>query len=186
MSKKSLALVGLIVGMSTAQAAIITQDLGWQGPNGYSMSGTFSYSDALSGPITGAQLSSLVIDGFLNGSPIGSWDLANGFAGFTFNFNFNATTLLFAQSGNSGGSNGQDWNDTLGGNTCPNPGFGFTSGSAGQGLCVNGSFVSASLSDEVFNLTASPASGVPEPATGALVGLAALGLFFHRVRSNPL
>ena len=49
MSKKSLALVGLIVGMSTAQAAIITQDLGWQGPNGYSMSGTFSYSDALSG-----------------------------------------------------------------------------------------------------------------------------------------
>ena len=93
--------------------------------------------------ITGAQLSSLVIDGFLSGSPIGSWDLANGFAGFNFNFNFNATTLLFAQSGNSGGSNGQDWNDTLGGNTCPNPGFGFTSGSAGQGLCVNGRLSSA-------------------------------------------
>ena len=187
MSRKWLALVGLVIGMSiagmgTAQAAIITENLGWQGPNGYSMNGTFSYSDALSGPITGAQLSSLVINGFLSGSPIGSWDLANGFAGFTFNFNFNATTLLFAQGGNSGGSNGQDWNDTLGGSTCPNPGFGFSSGSAGQGFCVDGSFVSASLSDGVFNLTASPA-GVPEPATGALVGLVALGLFFRRVRS---
>lgn len=184
MAKKWLALVGLVIGMGTAQAGIITMNLGWQGPNGYTMDGTFSYSDALSGPITGSQLSSFVIHGFLNGSSIGSWDLASGFAGFNFNFNFNATTLLFAQGGTSGGSTGQEWDVTSGGNTCPSPGLGFSSGVGGQLLCLNGGPVNDSFSSQVFNLTASPVSGVPEPATGVLVGLAALGLFFRKVRSD--
>ncbi len=184
MAKKWLALVGLIAAVGTAQAGIITMNVDWQGPNGYTMDGTFSYSDALSGPITGGQLSSLVINGFHNGSPIGSWDLANGFSGFNFNFNFNATSLLFAQGGLSSGPDGQNWDVTTGGNTCPAPGLGFSSGSAGQALCANGSFVNDSFQDQVFNLTASPVSGVPEPASGVLVGLAALGLFFRKVRSG--
>jgi hypothetical protein len=184
MARKCLALIGLIVGMSTAQAGIITQSLSWQGPNGYAMTGTFSYSDALSGPITGGQLSTFVIQGFQTGSPIGSWNLASGFPGFNFNFNFNATTLVFAQGGTSGGSTGQEWDVTSGGNTCPNPGFGFASGLGGQGLCVNGSFVNDSFNSGVFNLTASPASAVPEPATGALTGLAALGLFLRKIRTG--
>jgi len=72
-----------------AQASEVYENISWTGGGGYTMTGTFSYSSSLSGPITGSQVDSLFIEGFLGGSPVGSWDLSSGYAGFLFNFNFN-------------------------------------------------------------------------------------------------
>jgi hypothetical protein len=152
-------------------------DISWTGTGGYSMTGQFSYADSLAntGVITGSKLDTFMITGFLNNTQVGSWNLTQGFAGFSFNFNFNTTTLLFPQGGISSGTTGQDWDVTTGGEHCPNPGFGFSSGSGSQGVCVNnGGFVGSTVID---NLTATPAPATaPEPFSAALcfTGLATL------------
>jgi hypothetical protein len=153
---------------STAFASEVTDDLSWTGPNGYTMTGSFSYSSGLSGWITGSNLDSFSITGYENGTEVGSWDLSSGYAGYTFNFNFDVDTLAFGQGGFSGSSTGQDWDDLEGGEGCPSPGMGFSSGSGGQGLCVDGNWVDASFQSGTYDLTASPAapaSVTPEPST---------------------
>ena len=177
----------LILTPAVGLAGVITEGISWIGPNGYTMTGQFQYSDTLvnTGVIVGSQLTSLSIEGFLNGSEIGSWNLASGFAGFTFNFNFDTTAMTFPQGGYSAGPTGQDWDDITGGSGCPNPGFGFASGSGGQGLCVNGSLVGGSTQWGIFDLQAVPSSsGVPEPATVALVGIGSLLLLRRRTRGR--
>ncbi len=186
MNRINVHIVGVAAGMflinGIASAGSITNAISWTGVGGYTMTGQFQYSDTLAntGNIVGSQLSSFFIQGFLNGSSIGSWNLASGFTGFLFNFNFNTTTLTFAQGGATTTPTGQAWNTTAGGSTCPNPGFGFASGSAAQGFCVNGSIVNASGSPP--NALVATA-GVPEPATLALVGLGSLFLLCRKPKS---
>ena len=186
MTLRSIIIVAfLILAPVVGSAGVVTEGISWIGADGYTMTGQFQYSDTLAntGMIAGSQLTSLSIQGFLSGSPIGSWNLASGYAGFTFNFNFDTTALTFAQGGYSSSPTGQDWDVTTGGGTCPNPGFGFSSGSGGQGLCVNGSFVVASY-QSVYDLQAVGVGSVPEPATVALVGIASLALLRRRTRAR--
>lgn len=134
---------------------------------------------ANTGVITGSQITSLSIQGFHNGTPIGSWDLSSGYAGFTFNFNFDTTAMTFPQGGLSTGPDGQDWNVAMGGISCPSPGFGFSSGSGGQALCVDSALVYDSFRYLAFTLQAVEASvpgAAPEPGTLALAAAGALAL----------
>jgi PEP-CTERM motif-containing protein len=168
----------LVLLAGAAEAGTITENLSWTGTSGYSLNGTFSYSDSLSGWITGSQLTSFSIEGFLNGNPVGSWNVADGVSpgALSFNFNFNATTLLFGQGGLSGGQQGEIWN--VGVSCSDSSAFGFASGANRQVLCVNGVEEGDTTS---FNLTASPAS-VPEPTAFlmALLGTAVLAWFAAR------
>jgi len=161
-----------------AQASTITEDFSWTGSDGYTMTGSFSYPSSLSGAITGSQLTSFSMEVFLDGTEVGSWNLSSGYAGYTFNFNFNATTLTFFQGAGdlSYGPMGQDWDDLPGLAGCPDSGVGFASGSAEQGVCVNNT-------DEGFtstyNLTATSAvASAPEPAAVSmtLIGIAGLAM----------
>jgi hypothetical protein len=173
--------VALFLLISTAsRASEVTDSISWTGSDGYTMTGTFSYSSSLTGWITGAQVDALTITGFENGTEIGTWSLSSGYAGYSFNFNFDVTTLEFGEGGDSASLTGQDWNDTYGGTGCPTSGIGFSSGSGAQGLCTNGRFNSDSMTGD-YNLTASPyesVSSTPEPSTlwlmltggGALLG----------------
>lgn len=175
-------LAAILLGLNGgAQASTTSLDFTWTGSDGYTMTGSFSYDSSLTGPITGAQLESFSIEGLLDGTPIGSWDLATGYAGYEFNFNFDATTLMFAQGGLSSGSTGQDWNDITSGVGCPDPGFGFSSGAGSQGVCVNNGGFEGSTS--IDNLTVTSAAS-PEPASEGLVAPAGLGMIFLWVRRS--
>lgn len=166
-----------------AQAATITEDFSWTGSDGYTMTGSFSYPSSLTGAITGSQLTSFSMEVFLDGTGVGSWNLASGYTGYTFNFNFNATTLTFPQGTGdlSYGSMGQDWDDLPGLAGCPDPGVAFASGAAAQGVCVNNALEGFT---STYNLVAtSAAASTPEPAavSTTLLGIAGLAILRRRL-----
>ncbi|MEM9217716.1 MAG: PEP-CTERM sorting domain-containing protein [Cyanobacteria bacterium P01_F01_bin.150] len=161
----------------TAQAAIVGYDISWTGSNGYTLEGMFGFDDSLlgTGAIDETSLSSFTIEGFQNGSSIGSFDLSDGLASSSpFNFNFDTISETFIIGGDSDSITGQSWN------FFGNP-FGFGSGSAGQAIRLNNSFVSfVGANDSTLIATRkdsdfSDVSAVPEPLT--VIGtLAAIGI----------
>lgn len=183
--RKLAASAALALGLglpSAGNAAIV--DFSWTGAGGYTMTGQFSFSDALlgTGNITASSLSSFSFTGYLNNSSIGSWNyFVDGLAaGNSFNFNFNTTLLTFGQGGGNLSTTGEAWNTVGSSSGCLASSIAFVSGSNGQGLCLNGVFLTDSKLRNGFALTAQleqpPAVGVPEPASVLLVGLALLGL----------
>ena len=78
------------------------------GANSYSMTGMFSFPDALvnTGLINASHLDTFMITGFLNNSPIGSFQLGTT----PINFNFDTTSFTFPTGGQSQSAAGQEWN----------------------------------------------------------------------------
>ena len=126
--------LSLMVVVPMAEAT--TQNLAWVGDNAYAMKGTFSYEHSLigTGLIDETQINTLMIEGFQHGASVGTWHLADGLGGgaLPFNVNFDATTNLFSVGGTTSSATGQAWNANA------NPGFGFASGNAEQGLFLDG------------------------------------------------
>jgi hypothetical protein len=178
--KRFIVAGALLAASAAAHAAVYT--ISWTGSGGYSMTGSMSFSDALlgTGPITASSLTSFSIEGFLGAASVGTWDrFADGLGvGFNFNFNFDTTTEQFLTGGFSASSTGQDWNTTTGGSTCNT--FGFSSGSASQGLCINGSSFVGAIPISQPTLIATRVSSVPEPSALALLGVALAGFAFAR------
>ncbi len=178
----------LLAAVPAAQAAVYT--LSWTGNNSYAMTGSFAFDDALlgTGRINSSVLTAFSINGYQGATAIGSFDLfADGplVPPDTFNFNFDTTTETFYVGDLSFGLNGQDWGVGAGGTPCNTTGFGFSSGSGSQGLCVGGNWVGASaISVGASTLTASRGTSVPVPVPGtlALAGLALLGVALGRSR----
>lgn len=184
-----LALAGALAGAGGAEAASYAID--WTGENDWTMTGRFSFADALLGSlVTFAELDDLAIAVFEAGTPMGARSLAvDGPGSHTaaFNFNFDSATGLFRVGGASDGPTGQEWFSSNGGAECDT--IGFSSGSWAQGLCIEGrNFVDEAYVVGRSTLTATRlpdppgvAPGVvPLPASlpllaGGLLGLAVLG-----------
>ena len=152
--------------------ATVAYDISWTGANGYSMTGDFSFDDSiLGGLIIASDVSSLSIEGFLNGLSVGS------FIGLPITFNFDSATELFVvgPSANCSGDGGQIWGDiTFCGGS---PGFAFAQGSSTEGLYVNGVWIESStvpISETTLFATRQPA--VPIPPALWLFGSGLLGL----------
>lgn len=175
--------LGAFMALSTtlAHAIPVMYDIDWTGSNNYTMDGSFSFDDSLlgTGDITASALDSFMIEGFHNGSSIGSWDyFADGLgAGFSMNFNFDTISESFIVGGLSFGTAGQNWNTTSGGVSCDT--FGFSSGNAAQALCASGSIIGASFID-IADSTLTATRSVPEPSILALLSLGLVGLGFTR------
>jgi len=170
---------GLTISLFPATpASAISLNIGWTGANGYTLTGNFSYPDALigTGRINGSALTSFNIQTFLNGSSLGTW---NPSLGGTFNFNFDTTTETFFVGGTSGSLNGQIWgiNSTT---------VGFVSGSSFQALTSAGAAIDSSflpVGQSTLTATRAATATVPEPGTvGALALLGLGGLATKRVR----
>ena len=156
-------------------------NIGWTGSGGYSMTGMFSYSDALinTGAIDETQIDTLMIDVLLNGVSQGTWNMADGqgAGALAFNFNFNTTTETFLVGGLSPGLTGQRWNFMA------NPGVGFISGNSAQSVNIDGtSFGSVSITLRRLTATRKTAPPIPEPSTFLLFGTGMLGLLGYAAR----
>ena len=161
-------------------------DISWTGSNGYTMTGLFEYTDSLSGTINGSQLDSFSIQGFKNGTSIGSWNPSSEqLSSSSFNFNFDTTTETFLTGGRSDSLTGQLWN-------VPNSlGLGFFSGNSSQGFWINGRLEPTSqliIGSTVTTVGLSPSTlhaiPNPEPSTILLLGTGLLGLLLYRHRQR--
>lgn len=174
------AVATLLCVASAGPAGAIAFNISWTGADGYTMTGMFSYDDSLinTGPIDETSVDTLMIEGFLNGGSIGTWDLvADGLsAAANFNFNFDTTTEMFLVGGLAASSSGQQWNVI---NCASHTDMGFFSGSATQGVCHSGV---ASGEIPVGQSTLTAIRKVPEPATMAILSLGLAGLGFVRRR----
>lgn len=174
----------LVGGISTAHA--IGFNISWTGANNYTMTGMFGYDDSLinTGAIDETQLDFFMIEGFLNGGSIGTWDLADGVTtSFPFNFNFDTNTEAFLVSGGGTSNTGQLWN--LDGN----PGLGFIINGPGNnqgfsldGLIIANSFLPTSPSN--LSATRKASAPIPEPSTMLLLGTGLAGIIAWR-RKHP-
>jgi len=121
--------MGLVVPNA---AKAVTYDISWTGSNGYSLTGSFSFDDSLTGIIRDYAVDTFMIEGFHNGESLGTWNLTDGTDGpHPFNFNFDVAKAEFIIGGLSDSNRGQAWNRRA-------TGLGFESGNNHQVITLNG------------------------------------------------
>ncbi len=113
----------------------------WEGSGGYSMTGALAYpGEMANGILREDDLECFVIEGFLNGEPIGSWGLGALTLDTTWVLTFDAGEGAF-EVWSPGAGMPQAWNMDGIGNDCGPDGFGFNIGNAAQDLCVDQSLI---------------------------------------------
>ena len=182
MKRKIALCLTLLLLSFGAYSAPVTYDISWTGLTGFSMTGSFSFDDSLlgTGAINESSLLSFNIEGFSNGTLIGSFDpFADSplLGSDIFNFNFDTTTNQFLIDGTSLATS-QQWGTDISGTSCSTTGFGFESDSVYQSVCFSplGGFLGqSSIPTSSSTLVATRVTPVPLPASGPL-SLLGLGL----------
>ena len=118
----------------------------WSGANGYTMTGTIGFADALmTRPIvTEEDVSLFRITGFRDGVAIGKWSLNDLVEDTTWHLRFDPRTLTFPTGGSFPGEASQGWNANGDVTDCGFGGFGFNSGNYAQDICLDGVWISES------------------------------------------
>ena len=126
--------------LSAAPALAETRYICWRGAGGYTMTGSFSFPDRLTAAdrVSGTELTAFRIEGYRDGKPLGSWDLADREPGTSWLVDYAPREGRFRLG--SGDGIYQAWNANGAVDDCGDPGFGFNAGNAGQDVCVDGAF----------------------------------------------
>lgn len=134
----------LCLAATQADAALV--HLCWVGGDGYTMTGTMEFPDALlSAPIvTEADVTRFKIAGYHHGQLIGTWDMANRTAATSWYLRYIPATMTFPTDGQVSGPIDQAWNADGTATDCGMPGFGFNAGNYAQDFCLNGVWLESS------------------------------------------
>lgn len=136
---------GIVAALAqTAQSA--TLNFCWVGGGGYTMTGTMVIPDDRMGKaiITQDDVTGFKITGYLNGTQVGSWNMDARGPDTTWHLRFVPQTMTFPTGGSFATLRSQGWNADGTASNCGTPGFGFNSGSAGQDVCIDGTYIRAS------------------------------------------
>lgn len=167
----------LLATMSAMPVSAASYLVNWTGAGGWSLDGTFSFSDDLLGEIIDEDdLDRLTFDVRLEGESQGTADLIGAGAANEFSFDSQAGTFLVDVFNN------QNWN-------YPGSGVGFVSGSVGQAVWVDGIFEGRiELEDQGSTLVAEridpPVVPLPAGAVLMLTALGTAGLILRRRRNR--
>jgi hypothetical protein len=134
----------LVLGAGPSQAALVY--FCWQGSNGYTMTGTMEFPDTLlsSSMITEADITRFKIAGYLEGTLIGTWDLADRQEFTTWYLRYIPSEMRFPTNAEVPGPIDQGWNADGTATDCGSPGFGFNAGNYAQDFCLDGIWVEPS------------------------------------------
>ena len=159
----------------SANAAPVSFDISWFGPNNYSMTGSFSFDDSLLGigTIDETDVVSMSLEAFENGVSLGSTSISPR------NLNFDTITETFIVTDLSLGPMGQSWNTD-------GSGIGFASGRRAELLYVDGEFIPDSRLDKPLSGLTATRSVVPIPAAIWFFASALTGLGLMRRKSIAL
>lgn len=160
----------LVMMASPAQAAQF--NFCWSGSNGYTMTGTIGFADALMtrSIVTETEVSLFRIVGFRDGVAIGKWSLNDLTDDTTWHLRFDPRTLTFPTGGSFPGDASQGWNANGDVTDCGPGGFGFNSGNYAQDVCLDGVWISDSSIPPETPLGATPEPVTPDCRRAPLLG----------------
>lgn len=122
----------------------------WKGDNGYTLAGRMTIADErISGRdtalLTEEDVIAFTITGYHQGIRVGSWT-AFETPGDTFHLRFDPEAMEFPTGGGTDDTY-QAWNADGTATNCGTPGFGFNGGSNAQDVCIDGTWITASMVD---------------------------------------
>jgi len=156
---------------TTAQPVPQSYEFCWVGANGYHMEGRMRLADGadVTNLLTERDVSAFRITGFLDGTALGTWSLADLTQDTAWRLNFDPVTRSFPVGGYAPAGTGQRWNASGAMNDCGVPGFGFNAGNFSQDICVNNTWIQDSIIDVFTPLPAYPlGEGPPCPSAPIL------------------
>lgn len=161
----------LVLGLILAAGPVAaeTRYICWQGANGYAMTGSFSFPDNLTGGlVTEADLTDFRIKGWLDGQPIGAWDMREATPFTSWMLRYDAGRDEF-RLGDTDTGLYQMWNAGGSADDCGTPGFGFNAGNNAQDLCLNDTWVVDSMVDPMRPILGRPRPGSPSDCDGVQI-----------------
>lgn len=156
------AILGLIFAVP-AMAEPVTYSFVWKGAGGYEMRGALRFeANRADWLVRETDLSCFVIEGSLEGAPVGRWALTQLEVDTTWRLHFDAEAGAFLVEGD-GVWMPQAWNMDGAGMNCGADGFGFNIGNAAQDLCVDNTLIVESQVDPFRPFPALPVDSYDFP-----------------------
>lgn len=136
-------MAGLIGALIAGEGQAETLYFCWLGAQGYSMTGQMQIAPAAQGKklITEADVTGFAITGYLEGRPLGQWDLDALGPETSWILHYDPQAQVFLTPDALGQSVSQAWNADGTATDCGDPGFGFNLGNFAQDFCLNGAWL---------------------------------------------